>query len=518
MAIGCAYLALVAPSTYGNMHMTALLRIPFEFVALGWLLTALPRRFSRAIGVVIGALAGVLFILKLVDVAFDAAWSRPFNPVFDFALATGGFESLQASLGDKKAIAAVVIGALLGVAVIALIAASFVRIAKLTARHRKHSWRAMAALTVIWSLAMLLGAPRPLLNSAEFAYDKSALTLKSFSDKREFAGLMANDAYADTPGSRLLSSLRGKDVVVVFVESYGRSAVDDSPVASPVTNLLKQGSDRLASDGFAAKSGFLTSSVQGGGSWMAHATFSAGVWTDNQRRYDTLVASNRLTLEGAFKKAGWRTIAVSPGNNREWPESRFFGFDQAYNAQELAYLGPGIQGWFPIPDQYSLAKMNDILRAQPDDSAFMTEITLTSSHGPWAQTPPLLDWKDIDDGSVFNRYAEMMKADGPTWSDPPKVQAAYQNAIKYSLESIVSYVENFADDDQVFIILGDHQPASVVTGDNASKDVPISIVSRDAAVTARIEPWGWSNGLRPNNDAPVWPMDVFRDQFLRAFG
>jgi hypothetical protein len=36
-------------------------------------------------------------------------------------------------------------------------------------------------------------------------------------------------------------------------------------------------------------------------------------------------------------------------------------------------------------------------------------------------------------------------------------------------------------------------------------------------VLRRIDAWGWQDGLRPQNGAPVWPMDAFRDRFLEAF-
>ena len=70
----------------------------------------------------------------------------------------------------------------------------------------------------------------------------------------------------------------------------------------------------------------------------------------------------------------------------------------------------------------------------------------------------------------------------------------------------------------MLVFLGDHQPAPIVTGPNASRDVPITVVARDPAVLDRVAGWGWQDGLRPGPDAPVWPMDTFRDRFLTAFG
>jgi hypothetical protein len=79
-------------------------------------------------------------------------------------------------------------------------------------------------------------------------------------------------------------------------------------------------------------------------------------------------------------------------------------------------------------------------------------------------------------------------------------------------------VETYGNDNLVLVFLGDHQAAPVVTGENASHDVPITIVARDPAVLDRITGWGWDNGLKPSPQAPVWRMDAFRDRFLTAFG
>ncbi|HEU0214983.1 MAG TPA: hypothetical protein VFR13_12905, partial [Jiangellaceae bacterium] len=81
-----------------------------------------------------------------------------------------------------------------------------------------------------------------------------------------------------------------------------------------------------------------------------------------------------------------------------------------------------------------------------------------------------------------------------------------------------SYVETYGDDDLVLVFLGDHQPAPIITGRGATRDSPITIVTRDRAVMDRISGWGWHDGLKPGPQAPVWRMDSFRDRFLTAFG
>ena len=91
-------------------------------------------------------------------------------------------------------------------------------------------------------------------------------------------------------------------------------------------------------------------------------------------------------------------------------------------------------------------------------------------------------------------------------------------SIRYTLSALVSFVQRYGKKNLVLIVLGDHQPAKVITGEDPTHNVPISIIAHDPAVLAKISGWGWQDGLRPGPQAPVWKMDAFRDRFLGAFG
>ena len=45
---------------------------------------------------------------------------------------------------------------------------------------------------------------------------------------------VAHDDFRDVPADRLLRGLRGKQVVIVFVESYGRVALEQPTIAPEV--------------------------------------------------------------------------------------------------------------------------------------------------------------------------------------------------------------------------------------------------------------------------------------------
>jgi hypothetical protein len=45
-----------------------------------------------------------------------------------------------------------------------------------------------------------------------------------------------------------------------------------------------------------------------------------------------------------------------------------------------------------------------------------------------------------------------------------------------------------------------------------------SITTTSSAVLDRVADWGWTDGLKPAPQAPVWRMDSVRDRFLTTFG
>src|SRR6185369_11611533 len=156
-----------------------------------------------------------------------------------------------------------------------------------------------------------------------------------------FAHAAAQDPLRRVPSGDLLTGLRGKDVLLVFVESYGRVAVQGSSFSPGVDRVLDDGTRRLRAHGFAARSAFLTSPTFGAVSWLAHSTLQSGLWVDSQQRYDAVVTSGRQTLSDAFGKAGWRTVGDVPSITHDWPEGRtFYHYDKLYDSRNVGYAGP----------------------------------------------------------------------------------------------------------------------------------------------------------------------------------
>jgi hypothetical protein len=509
--------ALVAPDDLGQLSPGTFLRLPVEALAAAVLLILLPPRPRRVAAVAGGLLLGLVAVLKAVDIGFSAVLARPFDLVLDWGLLPAAAGVVADSVGRLGAFGAVAGVLLLVAAVLLVMTLAVLRLARLGARHDTAALRTVAALTVVWVACALLGVPVASRSTAALVADRAGQVRAGLQDRQVFAAAAGVDRFAGAPGDRLLPALRGKDVIVVFVESYGRSTVEDPGLAPPVDALLDAGTRRLASAGFGSRSGFLTSSTVGGGSWLAHATLLSGLWINTEQRYRGLVASDRLTLPEIFGRAGWRTVSVEPAIDRPWPEGRVYGYDQAYDSRNLGYRGPRLS-YATMPDQYTLATFQERERG-PGHPPVMAAVTLVSSHSPWTPLPRPVDWDAVGDGSVFADPAAQVG--GPASSvlgSRSRLREAYRRAVEYSLSTLISYVQEYGDDDLVLVLLGDHQPPPLITGAGAGRDVPVTLVARDPAVLDRIAGWGWDPGLNPGPRAPVWPMDAFRDRFVTAFG
>ncbi|MEU6341466.1 sulfatase [Streptomyces sp. NPDC046977] len=515
--------AVLLPDALNELTVTQFVRIPAEALIGTGLVLLLPPRPRRIAAFAGGAVLGLLTVLKCLDMGFYSVLNRPFDPVLDWVLVNDGEEYLKETSGQALAVAALIGAVLLVLVLLVLMTLAVVRMSNVVTRHNVVATRTTLVLGTLWiALAAfgvrISGDPLAAKTTAEQAASHVEQLRASLEDGQKFAKEAAVDPFADVPPDQLLSGLRGKDVIFAFVESYGRSAVESPEMAPQVNAMLADGTRRLQAAGFSSRSAFLTSPTFGGGSWLAHSTFLSGLWIDNQQRYRTVTSSDRLTLTGAFQRAdAWRTVGIMPGVIRSWPEGKFYGLDNIYDSDHLGYKGPNFS-WSPVPDQFSLEAFQRLEHGKKYDKPLMSEIILVSSHRPWAPIPRTVGWNELGDGSIFNAINKEGKNPDDVWKNSHSVRQEYARSIEYSVNSLVSWVERYGNDNTVLVFLGDHQPTPMVSGQHASHDVPIAIVAHDKDVLDRMSGWGWQDGLQPHPDAPVWRMDTFRNRFLSTYG
>jgi hypothetical protein len=512
----------LVPGALADGSPAPLIRIPVESIIVLLLLALLPWRPARVVVAVgFGVVIVVALILAGIDAGYRSVLDIPFDPL-DWQQLGDAFGVVRGAIGGAAASGSVVLVAVAASGLIIALSWAALRAAASVAPDRTYGTIIIATITAAWAVAALTGsqvvAGQPMAAAAAVraisaSAAHAATGLAALSDLPE---QVATDPYRDVPGSDLLTALRGKDVVVAFIESYGRVAVQGSGFSPGVDRVLREGEAGLSTDGYASQSAFLTSPTFGGLSWFAHSTLQTGLWVDRQSLYSELIRSERLTLSEAFGRAGWRTVSVVPSNTEPWSfGTSFYHFDTLLDANSIRYRGPSF-GYARIPDQYTWKYVADHELAG-DHQPVMVEIDLVSSHTPWAPLPELVPWSEVGDGSVFRPQPARGETAAEVWQDPKQVRQAYARSIQYSLGAMFAFLHESDDPNLVLVVLGDHQPATIVSGQGAGHDVPISIISRDSTVFEAIRAWQWQDGMLPAPDAPVWPMSAFRDRFLDAF-
>ncbi len=512
------FAALALPNHPNAVGWGALTRWPLELPII-LLLTVL---FGRHLFVVHAFALAILVVvvLKLADFAMFSAYNRPFDPVVDMSLIASGFSFARDSLGSVVFVVALSFAGTLLVLFYISLFKGLSAWATLGQNAKAGLAAAMVAVGCAgWAIAdaghhlkywTFENSPPGTTWTSRLAIKRVERIQRTTKDLAEFRTAADSDEYANTSG--LLNQLDGRDVFLIWVESYGRASFDNPLYAPTHLGTLQAAEAEIAALGLAMKSGWLTSPTAGGQSWLAHGALGSGLWTADNGRYQAMIYSGRKWLFHIARDAGYRTVAVMPAITKDWPESQAMGFELIFDEGQIPYAGESFR-WVTMPDQFTLSAYPQLL--PPDPRPDFVQIALISSHAPWTPIADVIPWEDVGDGTVFNEMAGRGPAPDVLWKDRDAVRDAYRRSVDYVLQVVFSHVVQRADKAPLIIVAGDHQAAGFVSGSD-NRDVAIHMIGPQEIVE-QIDHWGWTDGLVPAPDVPVRGMDSFRDDFVAAF-
>ena len=485
LALLLVWAALVAPDQPSRFTSARSRGCPLELLVVVAAGRAAARRPAPRAGRGRGRAAGVLVLVKVLDIGFFTAFDRPFDPVYDSGYVGIGIETLRDAIGRSSANLAVAGIVVLVVALLALPVLALLRVTRVAAGHRDWALPAAAVLGVVWVAparrrrAGRLHERRRPRRPTRCRRCGAACTLTTI-----LAREIARDRFRATPGDRLLTGLRGKDVLLLFVESYGQGR-------GPGLVLLARGSTPCSTRaprscgrrGFSSRSAFLTSSTFGGLSWLAHSTLQSGIRIGTQRGYDQLVKSDRLTLS-----AGVQARRLAGGRRRPGEQADVAGglellpLRQDLRPPQRRLPRPGLR---PAPDARPVRPARPCsASSSPSATGRRSSPRSTSSRATrrGRASPGSSPGTQVGDGSIFDRVPAEESTRAALFGDAERARAAYGHSIEYTMSTIVSFVRHYGDDKTVVVLLGDHQPATIVTGQGATHDVPISVIAHDPKV------------------------------------
>lgn len=316
------------------------------------------------------------------------------------------------------------------------------------------------------------------------------------------------------PAGTALAALAGRDVYLIFMESYGAVAYDNPKAFAGLAEARRRFAADLAAGGRDVVSAFVSSPTFGGASDLAHLSLLSGIDLADPLRHDLLLTSTRPTLSTLFRAHGYRVYGLYPALSWEWPERAFYGFDEFDEAGSLGYRGPPL-GYWSIPDQYSIARFEQLHPRGGDAPPRLVFFPTITCHFPFNPVPPYQpDWQRVLTDQPFEQ-ADVARAlaERPDWLD---MLPAYVRMVEYTYRWLGGFLRQTEPRETVFVLVGDHQPTANISGESARWDVPVHVVSRDAALLKGFVDQGFRPGLEPPRQ-PLGRLHDLTAMLLRGF-
>ena len=380
---------------------------------------------------------------------------------------------------------------------------------------------AVTALAVGLAVANLAGvrATWPLVSKPVIPtyWRQAQLMAASFSSARQ-ADLLPAETVVDRAlgqaSGTTFGALDGRDVYLIMLESVGAVTYDNPRANEALRPRRASFADDIAASGRQVVTAFFRSPTFGGGSDLAQLGLLSGIDLSDPMRHDVLLTTQRPTLISLFKAGGYQTFGVYPALDWAWPESAFYGFDVFLERRDFGYSGPAM-GFWGVPDQYSAARFEQLHPRDgkaPPRFVFFPTITC---HLPFNPVPPYQpEWSKVLAEKPFAEAdVERALAEKPDWLN---MTPSYLRMVNYTYQWLGAYFRQPEPREAIYILVGDHQPAANITGEGASWDVPVHIVSRDKKLLADFIKQGFQAGMEPPRQA-LGDLHVLADMMLKTF-
>ena len=499
-----------------SVRLTAALSIEVALCVLAIMVAA--RSFRTPSPVVLRVLAAlwvVLMIGRYEDVTARSLYGRDINLYWD-ARNLPSVGGMLSSVAKPWLVASTIAG----LSLVPLIIYLPLRWALGCVTHASKDPRVRKALTavaggvLVVGVAQGLGVPVPgNLHVVEPVTAVYARQARQFTHEISGAGLRA---LAPAPTMRSNFGLvKGADVLLVVLESYGAVSWDRPALVEALAASRTRFDTDIRDTGRRVVSALVESTTFGGKSWLAHVSLLSGTEVRDEQSSVRLMSQRRETMVSAFSRQGYRAVAIMPGVRAAWPEGAFYGFDEIYDIARLDYQGPSF-GWWNITDQFALARMDALEIASRSRQPVFVFFPTISTHMPFTPAPPYQpDWSRIltrapyDDEELARAWAQE-----PDWFN---LGPSYAQALDYSYLTLGGYLRLRADRDFVMVIVGDHQPPAMVSGEGATWDVPVHVITNRAQVLDRLLQRGFREGLRPSGPSAI-KIHALLPVLLDAFG
>ena len=321
-------------------------------------------------------------------------------------------------------------------------------------------------------------------------------------------------AYMGRERTYALPGIKDKNVHLAIVESYGTTVFTNPHHFSRVEEFYRRQEALLKESGFHVFSHAYDSTTFGGTSWLADASILSGLELRSQAQYDRVVKGGTKNLLHLLSDSGYRTVLSAPGSKFMTDEyTGFYAYDTYILHADFEYNGPFFT-FGELPDQYQLHYIHSSIIDHTSGQPHFAQYILCSSHVPWNYIPPYIDsWSGFDSGRVYYDRANNTWYDN-SWALGSELFEGYAHSIRYSLESAFGYARAHLDENDILIVIGDHQPKFPVSEKGAGFGVPVHIIAKERSVVSPFIRYGYVEGVLPPRLSELPGLQRFLNHFL----
>jgi len=291
-----------------------------------------------------------------------------------------------------------------------------------------------------------------------------------------------------------------KNIFFIAIESYG-SLIYNNSKFSTFDKIITTLDHKLNQSGWKVATSLSESPISGGTSWLSYSTLLKGMHIDSESIYSYLFSDEKHLEYQPFMRHlqnnGYQTYWLSSMGGFEkmkipWERTlRFLGIQQAIKYKDLAYKGKHF-GFGPSPpDQYSLHKAFELVKEQTNKNPFAMFWLTLNSHYPWDSPQEIVEsWKLLN------------KKQDKYWIDNGlDIVLKYEKAMTYQLQFLMDFILKNGTEDDIFVLIGDHQPFHIMELENTN--TPLHIISKDELFAEAFECYNFSKGLLLKNNYEV---------------
>jgi len=270
----------------------------------------------------------------------------------------------------------------------------------------------------------------------------------------------------------------------LFIESYGSILLYHPKMRDRYKDMYNVYESSLKNLGWHMNSNLSEAPSTSAFSWLCYSTFFHGYRISQHAHYERFL-----------RNRGYSTYFLNPIKPNPRIEidytylTPFYAVDQWILYDDLNYSGDRYGfGDFP-PDQFSINRGREIIEktGEPYVLMFLTK----NSHSPFSFPQNLAkNWRSLNNSHGRSNYG------GGFLSQPTITN--YLNAIQYQLEVISDFIINTGKTDDIYFVIGDHQPPVLNDSDKFGLNTPVHVITKNKSFLSGFKEYGFRNSLFDN--------------------